>query len=109
MFPAQKRLRTPEAAAYLGLSPSTLEKLRLYGGGPVYYKSGPKIRQAARPFSTRGGVHGSMTRKLVNPAAWRRGPGSGSSVVWRLPMPEKIPPHNKDFKRRVSLFRGGVR
>jgi hypothetical protein len=34
---------TPEAAAYLGLSPSTLEKLRLYGGGPVYYKSSPKI------------------------------------------------------------------
>jgi len=43
MFPARQRLRTPEAAAYLGLSPSTREKLRLYGGGPVYYKSGPKI------------------------------------------------------------------
>ena len=37
------RLRTTDAAAYVGLSVSTLEKLRLYGGGPVFYKSGPKI------------------------------------------------------------------
>lgn len=37
------RLRTTDAAAYIGLSVSTLEKLRLYGGGPTYYKSGPKI------------------------------------------------------------------
>jgi hypothetical protein len=36
-------LRTPEAAAYLGLSPSTLEKFRLSGEGPPYHKSGPKI------------------------------------------------------------------
>jgi hypothetical protein len=37
------RLRTPAAAEYVGLSVSTLEKLRLTGGGPAYYKSGPKI------------------------------------------------------------------
>jgi hypothetical protein len=37
------RLRTPAAAEYVGLSGSTLEKLRLTGGGPAYYKSGPKI------------------------------------------------------------------
>jgi hypothetical protein len=37
------RLRTPAAAQYLSLSPSTLEKLRLRGGGPPYCKSGPKI------------------------------------------------------------------
>lgn len=37
----QKRsLRTPEAAAYLGLSKSTLEKLRLTGEGPRYAKLG---------------------------------------------------------------------
>jgi hypothetical protein len=36
-------LRTPEAAAYLGLSPSTLEKFRLSGEGRPYHKSGPKI------------------------------------------------------------------
>lgn len=33
-------LRTPEAAARLGLAASTLEKLRVYGGGPEYIKLG---------------------------------------------------------------------
>jgi predicted DNA-binding transcriptional regulator AlpA len=36
-------LRTPEAAAYVGLSASTLEKFRLNGGGPSYHKAGYKI------------------------------------------------------------------
>jgi predicted DNA-binding transcriptional regulator AlpA len=36
-------LRTPQAAQYVGLSASTLEKLRLTGNGPVYQKAGPKI------------------------------------------------------------------
>lgn len=36
----QPRLRTPDAAAYLGLARSTLEKLRLTGGGPRYAKLG---------------------------------------------------------------------
>lgn len=31
---------TDGAAAYLGLSPRTLEKYRVYGGGPVYRKLG---------------------------------------------------------------------
>jgi predicted DNA-binding transcriptional regulator AlpA len=38
-----KRLRTPEAATYVGLSPSTLEKMRIQGIGPTYEKSGRKI------------------------------------------------------------------
>lgn len=29
---------TASAAAYLGMSPKTLEKLRWAGGGPAYYK-----------------------------------------------------------------------
>jgi hypothetical protein len=36
----QKRLRTPKAAAYLALSPSTLAKMRLTGDGPAYSKLG---------------------------------------------------------------------
>jgi predicted DNA-binding transcriptional regulator AlpA len=36
-------LRTPDAARYLGLAASTLEKMRIYGGGPVYQKAGPRI------------------------------------------------------------------
>jgi predicted DNA-binding transcriptional regulator AlpA len=39
----KRRLRTPEAAALVGLSPSTLEKLRVTGSGPVYEKAGAKI------------------------------------------------------------------
>ncbi len=41
-FPARK-LRVPEAAAYLGLSRSTLAKMRLRGDGPAYAKAGSKI------------------------------------------------------------------
>ena len=37
---ANRRLRTTQAAAYLSLSKSTLEKLRLTGGGPRYAKLG---------------------------------------------------------------------
>jgi predicted DNA-binding transcriptional regulator AlpA len=41
---ATKRvLRTPQAAEYVGLSASTLEKFRLNGNGPPYQKAGPKI------------------------------------------------------------------
>jgi predicted DNA-binding transcriptional regulator AlpA len=36
-------LRTPEAARYVGLSASTLEKFRLTGNGPPYQKAGTKI------------------------------------------------------------------
>jgi len=33
-----------EAARYLRLSASTLAKLRVYGGGPIYYRAGRAIR-----------------------------------------------------------------
>jgi predicted DNA-binding transcriptional regulator AlpA len=33
-------LRTPEAAEYLGLSPSTLEKKRITGDGPTFVRLG---------------------------------------------------------------------
>jgi hypothetical protein len=33
-------LRTTEAARFLGLSPRTLEKHRIYGTGPAYRKIG---------------------------------------------------------------------
>jgi excisionase family DNA binding protein len=37
-------LSTEEAAALLGLKPNTLEKMRVYGGGPIYRKHGRKVR-----------------------------------------------------------------
>lgn len=36
-------LRTPEAARFLGLSPRTLEKHRVYGTGPIYRKLGGRV------------------------------------------------------------------
>jgi predicted DNA-binding transcriptional regulator AlpA len=33
-------LRTPEAARYLGLASSTLEKQRIFGGGPRWVRLG---------------------------------------------------------------------
>lgn len=35
---------TAEAAQYLGLSRSSLEKFRVYGGGPIFYKYAKVIR-----------------------------------------------------------------
>ncbi len=38
-----KNLRVPQAAAYLGISKSLLDKLRCYGGGPDYAKLGASV------------------------------------------------------------------
>jgi predicted DNA-binding transcriptional regulator AlpA len=35
-------LRTPDAATYLGLTASTLEKMRLSGGGPRFVRLGTR-------------------------------------------------------------------
>lgn len=40
---ARRRMKTKEAAAFLGLGESTLEKFRHYGGGPVYEKLGRSV------------------------------------------------------------------
>ncbi|GAB5377754.1 MAG: helix-turn-helix domain-containing protein [Acuticoccus sp.] len=37
-------LTTPEAARLLRLKPNTLEKMRVYGGGPTYRKHGRHVR-----------------------------------------------------------------
>ena len=37
-------LSTKQAAAYVGLSPRTLEKMRVVGGGPMYRKHGRYVR-----------------------------------------------------------------
>ena len=36
-------LRVPQAAEYLGISKSLLDKLRCYGGGPTYAKLGATV------------------------------------------------------------------
>jgi hypothetical protein len=39
----RKMLSTPAAAAYCNLGKSTLDKLRLHGGGPIYSKIGRRV------------------------------------------------------------------
>src|SRR4051812_48243382 len=41
--PDGRRLRTPEAAEYLGVGESTLEKWRCSGKGPVFERAGTRI------------------------------------------------------------------
>ena len=36
-------LKTPAAAAHLGLAPTTLEKHRCYGTGPAFHKLGGRV------------------------------------------------------------------
>ncbi len=43
-YPDGPFLTTREAARYLKLKPNTLEKMRVYGGGPVYRKHGRHVR-----------------------------------------------------------------
>lgn len=38
-----RRLRTREAAEYVGLKKSTLDKLRIEGGGPTFLKLGRAV------------------------------------------------------------------
>lgn len=39
----QPALYTEQAAAYLGLGVSSLEKMRCYGGGPKFVKMGKRV------------------------------------------------------------------
>jgi excisionase family DNA binding protein len=39
----KQRLSVREAAQYLGLSVSTLNKLRVFGGGPTFLKLGRRV------------------------------------------------------------------
>jgi predicted DNA-binding transcriptional regulator AlpA len=43
MTTPSRRMRAPEAAQYVGLSPSTLAKMRIRGDGPPYAKAGRRV------------------------------------------------------------------
>lgn len=45
-LPATNYVRTRAAATYLSLSPRTLEKLRVTGAGPAYFKMGRAVLYA---------------------------------------------------------------
>ena len=42
--PEKPFLSTKEAAAWFGLTPNTLEKMRVNGNGPIYRKHGRYVR-----------------------------------------------------------------
>ncbi len=44
----EPNLDTRQAGPIVGLSPRTLEKLRVYGGGPRFRKHGRSVRYARR-------------------------------------------------------------
>jgi len=48
----RNRLRTPEAARYLGLAPATLEKLRLTKDGPPFIRVGRAVIYDPRDLDT---------------------------------------------------------
>lgn len=43
MTATSHRLNVEAAASYTGLSVSTLNKLRVFGGGPIFYKLGRRV------------------------------------------------------------------
>lgn len=45
-------LRTPEAARFVGLSIRTLEKHRIYGTGPRYFKLGGRVLYAVEDLQS---------------------------------------------------------
>jgi predicted DNA-binding transcriptional regulator AlpA len=53
MHPSEyRKLNTPEAARYVGLSRSTLSKLRVFGGGPLFHKLGRRVVYDTRDLDT---------------------------------------------------------
>ncbi len=80
--PAGRRLRTPEAAEYLGLSVSTLEKMRTAGGGPAFLAMGRAVSYAvadldawaaARTVRNTSEARMRLPRRLTPPASAARG------------------------------------
>lgn len=58
-------LRTPEAAAMLGISPRTLEKYRCQSGGPAFRKLGGRVVYA--PGDLRAWVERATCRSTSDP------------------------------------------
>ena len=59
--PAPRYLTNAEAAAYLRLSPRTLEKQRVIGGGPRFHKFGRRVMYALVDLETWAGARSFET------------------------------------------------
>ncbi len=84
--PAGRRLRTPEAAEYLGLSVSTLEKMRSGGGGPSFLAMGRAVSYAVADLD-----------------AWAAARTVRNTSEARMRLPRRLTP------RATSAGQGGAR
>jgi hypothetical protein len=87
MYPAEHhKVSAPEAARYLGISASTLSKLRVSGGGPKFHKLGRRVvytldaldgwfaaRQRSSTSDTGSGGRARQTRRERNLATGGKG------------------------------------
>lgn len=65
-------IRVKEAADYVGLSKSTLDKLRCYGTGPVYFKLGRAVVYRKSDLDDWVAEHGVKPANDDTPASVRR-------------------------------------
>lgn len=82
-------LKTPDAAAHLGLSPRTLEKHRCYGTGPAFRKLGGRIVYAIEDLDAWAEI--GLRRSTSDP---------GAGIIY---------PAKKRFARLAELARLGGR
>lgn len=66
-------LHTIPAADYLGLSPWTLEKLRILGGGPVYHKLGRRVVYAIEDIDQWAAARRRTSTSFQDDRQWRPG------------------------------------
>ena len=70
-MPASRFLTNGEAAEYLKLSPRTLEKLRMTGGGPRFRKFGRRVTYATNDLETWASVRCCYSTSDASYAAGR--------------------------------------
>ena len=82
----QRYLTNDEAAEYLRLSPRTLEKQRVIGGGPRFRKFGRRVMYAVADWYSDGGLRSKVRRLVHRGEALMRG---GYRRLAQLPPLEK--------------------
>ena len=71
MLPAARYLRTKEAASYLNVSTSWLEKLRVRGGGPPFSRLGARVVYRCDDLESWVAQHRvRSTSEVAAPADW---------------------------------------
>jgi hypothetical protein len=64
------KLTTPQAAAFVGLGVSSLEKLRVTGGGPAFLKIGRRVVYDAHDLEQWLAKHKRSSTSVVEPGSF---------------------------------------